>query len=62
MRGSGGRWLLFQHTLHHPGEAPKPAGRFLGGDGMTRGGQAMPLAGIHHLNAISAKPRENLPF
>jgi catechol 2,3-dioxygenase-like lactoylglutathione lyase family enzyme len=32
------------------------------GDGMTREGQAMQLTGIHHLTAISAKPRENLAF
>jgi glyoxalase family protein len=29
---------------------------------MTREGQAMQLTGIHHLTAISAKPRENLAF
>jgi glyoxalase family protein len=29
---------------------------------MTRGSQAMQLTGIHHLTAISAKPRENLAF
>src|SRR4051794_1965062 len=28
----------------------------------TRGEQAMQLTGIHHLTAISAKPRENLAF
>src|SRR5947208_3224948 len=28
----------------------------------TREGQAMQLTGIHHLTAISAKPRENLAF
>jgi glyoxalase family protein len=29
---------------------------------MTRGDHAMQLTGIHHLTAISAKPRENLAF
>src|SRR5712671_1807284 len=29
---------------------------------MTRGEHAMQLTGIHHLTAISAKPRENLAF
>src|SRR6266513_4943162 len=29
---------------------------------MKRGGDAMQLTGIHHLTAISAKPRENLAF
>src|ERR1700716_983201 len=29
---------------------------------MTREEQAMQLTGIHHLTAISAKPRENLAF
>jgi glyoxalase family protein len=29
---------------------------------MTRGEHAMQLSGIHHLTAISAKPRENLAF
>jgi len=32
------------------------------GDSMTRRSQAMQLTGIHHLTAISAKPRENLAF
>jgi glyoxalase family protein len=32
------------------------------GDGMTRGSQPMRLTGIHHLTAISAKPRQNLAF
>jgi glyoxalase family protein len=34
----------------------------LHGDGTTREEQAMQLTGIHHLTAISAKPRENLAF
>src|SRR5258708_20156140 len=29
---------------------------------MTRGEHAMQLTGIHHLTAISARPRENLAF
>jgi glyoxalase family protein len=32
------------------------------GGGMMREEQAMQLTGIHHLTAISAKPRENLAF
>jgi glyoxalase family protein len=34
----------------------------LHGDGTTREEHAMQLTGIHHLTAISAKPRENLAF
>ncbi len=42
--------------------APKPVMPDFNGDAVTREGNAMQLTGIHHLTAISAKPRENLGF
>ncbi len=41
---------------------PKPLASFFNGDATTRKGPTMQLTGIHHLTAISARPRENLAF
>src|SRR3979411_2934267 len=49
------------HTLHHLHVVPNPPLRF-SIVSMTREEDAMQLTGIHHLTAISAKPRENLAF
>src|SRR3982075_4216294 len=63
---SGGRAAAGEspnHTLHHPGGGPNRLHRDLTGDSMTRAREeAMQLTGIHHLTAISAKPRDNLAF
>src|ERR1700704_52530 len=50
------------HTLHHLHVVPNPPPPFFNSDSMTREEDAMQLTGIHHLTAISAKPRENLAF
>src|SRR4030081_2160864 len=50
------------HTLLHLHSAPTPPPPFFNSDSMTREEDAMQLTGIHHLTAISAKPRENLAF
>src|SRR6202171_1319770 len=48
--------------LHHLHGAPNRPRLLFNGDAMTREDHAMQLSGIHHLTAISAKPRENLAF
>src|SRR5664279_3618249 len=52
----------FGDTLHHVEGSPYRAGPIFNGGAMTRGDYTMQLTGIHHLTAISAKPRENLAF
>src|SRR6266403_830313 len=58
----GCRWRVFQPYPTSSPRRPKPAAAVFNGDAMTREGHAMQLTGIHHLTAISAKPRENLAF
>jgi len=52
----------FSDTLHHVEGGPYRTGPFFNGGAMTRGDCTMQLTGIHHLTAISAKPREILAF
>src|SRR5260370_12774285 len=58
----GCRWRVFEPYPTSSPRRPKPAAAGFNGDAMTREGHAMQLTGIHHLTAISAKPRENLAF
>ena len=63
-RGEALRLASYAHAiLHDPLTRPKPLRPGFPGDGMMRErSSAMQLTGIHHLTAISAKPRENLAF
>src|SRR6202163_1102273 len=61
-RGKGYRWRVFDPYPTSSPLRPKPAAPVFNGGAMTREDHAMQLTGIHHLTAISAKPRENLAF
>src|SRR5260370_32824942 len=58
----GCSWRVFEPYPTSSPRRPKPAAAVFNGDAMTREGHAMQLTGIHHLTAISAKPRANLAF
>src|ERR1700688_3141737 len=60
--GRSCRWRVFQPYPTSSRRHPKPRRLLFNGDVMTREGHAVQLTGIHHLTAISAKPRENLAF
>src|ERR1700682_4439104 len=61
-RGKGYRVRVLQPYPTSSPRRPKPAAPVFDGGAMTREDHAMQLTGIHHLTAISAKPRENLAF
>src|SRR5664279_1089717 len=61
-RLKGRRWRLFEPYPTSCRGRPILATPVFNGGAMTRGEHAMQLTGIHHLTAISAKPRENLAF
>src|SRR5258708_29785271 len=58
----GCRWRVLQPYPTSSPRRPKPAAPVFNGGAVTREDHAMQLTGIHHLTAISAKPRENLAF
>src|SRR5467141_3903809 len=61
-RRQKGRWRVSRHILHDPRWGPNASADFprKGSEGSKD--NSMQLTGIHHLTAISAKPRQNLAF
>src|SRR3954447_8264933 len=58
--GNGAAGQSSGHILHDPAKGPTTPCDFFGD--VTKEDDAMQLGGIHHLTAISAKPRDNLAF